>query len=283
MLRRAALLRPGLFAARRPDQRQLHRREEPDLRAALLPVRARRLRPGRRRHRLLGGSAAEGSTARVPVRVINDLDAPWSGDIVLRLVQDDRVLSEQQKAVRAEALELGSAEFDVAFPAEDGTVQLVAEIRGADGQPVRSLRDIQIREVPQNLALGRPVKASSEVRNAQGFFPAALAVDGREDTRWSSEFADNQWLEVDLGRLTTVSAVTLAWEQAHGRAYAIEVSTDGTHLERGLEDRQRPRRLDEIRFTPVEARHVRFRGDRRATPFGFSLWEFEVYGPSEKK
>ena len=44
----------------------------------------------------------KGSTARVPVRVINDRNAQWSGEIVLRLMQDDRVLSEQRKAARAE-------------------------------------------------------------------------------------------------------------------------------------------------------------------------------------
>ena len=123
----------------------------------------------------------KGSTACVPVRVINDLNTAWSGDIVLRLMHGDRVLSDKRQAVRAEALELGSAEFDVSFPAEESDVQLIAEIRSADGQPVRSLRDIQIREVAQSLSLGRPVKASSEFRNAQGFFPAALS--GRRSRR----------------------------------------------------------------------------------------------------
>jgi hypothetical protein len=34
---------------------------------------------------------------------------------------------------------------------------------------------------------------------------------------------------------------------------------------------------EEIRFAPVEARFVRMYGWKRATPFGYSLWEFEVF------
>ncbi len=53
------------------------------------------------------------------------------------------------------------------------------------------------------------------------------AVDGRPETRWSSEFSDPQWLAVDLGAVVKVSRVELLWDPAFGRGYAIEVSTDG--------------------------------------------------------
>ncbi|MEC0128895.1 hypothetical protein [Paenibacillus pabuli] len=34
-----------------------------------------------------------------------------------------------------------------------------------------------------------------------------------------------------------------------------------------------------ITFNEVEARYVRMYGTVRATIYGYSLWEFEVYGP----
>jgi len=33
-----------------------------------------------------------------------------------------------------------------------------------------------------------------------------------------------------------------------------------------------------ITFTPVLARYVRLQGYKRASIFGYSIWEFEVYG-----
>lgn len=223
-----------------------------------------------------------GAAATIPVRVVNDLDSPWTGEVVLRVMREGQVLAEQKKPVSAGAWEVAGAEFAMTFPAEEAMVQLIAEIPGPDGRPVQSLRDVRCREIPKNHAVGAQVKASSEVRNAQGFFPAIQAVDGREDTRWSSEFADEQWLEVDLGQVTAVAGVRLLWERACGRAYAIEVSSDGAAWKEVWRTEKGKGGIDEVRFAPVETRYVRFRGDRRATEHGFSLWELEVYGPGAR-
>ena len=47
-------------------------------------------------------------------------------------------------------------------------------------------------------AFRRPVTVSSVVYAENA---AQCAVDGRMDTRWSSEFSDPQWIVVDLGYL----------------------------------------------------------------------------------
>jgi len=223
---------------------------------------------------------AKGTVARVPVGVVNDLHAAWQGPVALRLLRDGQVVWEQTQSVRAAPQQVAGVEFEVPVPDQETALQLVAELAGPDQAPVRSWRDIRGAEIPVNLALDRPVKASSQVRNAQGYFPAPLAVDGRNDTRWSSDFADNQWLEVDLGQPRPVARVTLAWEQAHGLAYAIEVSTDGTQWTEVWRTEAGQGGDEPIRFAPVTARYVRFRGDRRATPHGFSLWELQVFGPA---
>lgn len=53
------------------------------------------------------------------------------------------------------------------------------------------------RAADQLLSQGRPATASS---TESASFPASAAVDGNTGTRWSSAFADPQWLQVDLER-----------------------------------------------------------------------------------
>ncbi len=86
-----------------------------------------------------------------------------------------------------------------------------------------SYRNIRIRE--NNLARSRPVSVSSvETGNV---LVGANAVDGDPATRWGSQYADPQWLSVDLGSVKTLSQVRLHWEVAYARTYRIETSTDG--------------------------------------------------------
>lgn len=60
---------------------------------------------------------------------------------------------------------------------------------------------------------------------------AALAVDGKAETRWAVSRADrgraDSWLAVDLGEAKDVDRVTLRWEAAAGRAYVVQGSPDG--------------------------------------------------------
>ena len=56
----------------------------------------------------------------------------------------------------------------------------------------------------QLLSQGRQALASSQ---ENGETPAAAAVDGRSETRWSSQWSDPQWLRIDLGGTAAVSQV----------------------------------------------------------------------------
>ncbi|MGB7932682.1 MAG: discoidin domain-containing protein, partial [Gammaproteobacteria bacterium] len=67
---------------------------------------------------------------------------------------------------------------------------------------------------------------ASSVENAG--LPAAAAFDGNASTRWSSAFSDPQVIAVDLGAVYPVNHMVLNWEAAYGKAYRIEVSTNGT-------------------------------------------------------
>lgn len=124
-----------------------------------------------------------------------------------------------------------------------------------------------------NLAAGRPVTASS----TQLFYPAANAVDGSLTTRWSSSSADNQWLRIDLGASRSVARMVIRWEAAYATAYKIEVSADGSAWTQVAAVTGGNGGVDDVAFPAAGARYVRLTGQTRATSYGFSAYEVELY------
>ncbi|MEV4254931.1 PQQ-dependent sugar dehydrogenase [Spirillospora sp. NPDC049652] len=124
-----------------------------------------------------------------------------------------------------------------------------------------------------NLALKRPATASSA---EQSWYPARSAVDGNQKTRWSSKRTDPQWLRVDLGSVRQVGCVILRWEAA-ATAFQIQVSKDGRTWTTVHTRTNGNGGADLASFTPVQARYVRMYGTKRATKYGYSLWEMEVF------
>ena len=135
---------------------------------------------------------------------------------------------------------------------------------------------------PTNVALNKSVTVSGTADNC----PGPNAVDGRTNTRWSSNYVTNGWIYVDLGSQMRISSLRLIWEAAYGKAYDIQIADNSsgpwttiysqTNGFGGTETIELP--------ASVYARYVRMQGVTRALPsYGFSLWEFEVYGvePSE--
>ncbi|MFB7512824.1 discoidin domain-containing protein [Streptomyces sp. NPDC056144] len=127
------------------------------------------------------------------------------------------------------------------------------------------------------LSQGKPVTASST--EAAGFEPGK-AVDGQSTTRWASvEGVDPQWLRVDLGATATLSRVRLDWEAAHASAYRIQSSADGTTWTDLATVTGGDGGTDDVTVNGT-GRYVRVYGTQRATPYGYSLYEFKVYGTS---
>jgi beta-glucanase (GH16 family) len=126
-----------------------------------------------------------------------------------------------------------------------------------------------------NLAQGRPTTASS-FENA-GAFPASAATDGNTGTRWSSAFSDPQWLQVDLGATHTINRVNLNWEAAYARAFQIQTSTNGTTWTTIYSTTSGTGGNQNLTVSG-SGRYVRMSGTQRSTQYGYSLWEFGVYG-----
>ncbi|MFG2937402.1 discoidin domain-containing protein [Streptomyces sp. NPDC048282] len=124
------------------------------------------------------------------------------------------------------------------------------------------------------LSQGRTATASS-VENAGT--AAGNAVDGDTGTRWSSAFSDDQWLQVDLGATATVSQVVLDWETAYGKDYKVQISADGSNWTDLRSVTGGDGGTDTLTVSG-QGRYVRMLGVHRATQWGYSLWEFQVYG-----
>ncbi|WP_051760709.1 discoidin domain-containing protein [Herbidospora cretacea] len=142
-----------------------------------------------------------------------------------------------------------------------------------------SLWDLNVYGTPaggtaQLLSRSRPVTVSSTEAGAN---VAANAVDGNTATRWSSLYADPQWITVDLGQTRSISRVRLQWEAAYGRQYRVETSNDNSSWTVVNTQTAGDGGVDDLAVTGT-GRYVRIYGTQRATAWGYSLWEFDVYG-----
>src|ERR1035437_4881905 len=124
------------------------------------------------------------------------------------------------------------------------------------------------------LSQGHPVTCSS-IENAGT--PCANAVDGNTGTRWSSAFSDPQSIYVDLGATHSISKVVLNWEAAYGKAFQIQPSPNGTTWTSIYSTTTGTGGVQTLTVSG-SGRYVRMNGTTRATVYGYSLWEFQVYG-----
>jgi Glycosyl hydrolase family 26/F5/8 type C domain/Secretion system C-terminal sorting domain len=127
-----------------------------------------------------------------------------------------------------------------------------------------------------NLALNKPVTVTS---TETGFGNVSSnATDGNNSTRWSSVYADPQSIQVDLGKTFNIDTIVLRWETAFGKSYKIELSSDGTNWTTVYQTTNSDGGVDEISNLKSNGRYVKLTGTQRATTFGYSLFEIEVYG-----
>jgi hypothetical protein len=126
------------------------------------------------------------------------------------------------------------------------------------------------------LSQNKPALASS---TELGESPAAAAFDGNNATRWSSQWSDPQWLRVDLGSISAISQVVLQWEAAYATAFQIQTSPDGNAWTSIYSTTTGTGGTQTLNVTG-SGRYVRMYGTQRANGYGYSLYEFKVYGTS---
>ncbi len=189
-------------------------------------------------------------------------------------------------SVTMDGVAVDSSGTMVVRPDVTTTYMLVAsDGEGAADTLKTSVEVLDPKEI--NRARAQPAIASTVETCCGPILEADLAVDGDLETRWSSEWQagladenpDDEWIYVDLGTAIDVERIVLRWEAAYGAAYDVDVSFDAHHWSTVLEERAGTGGDDEIAFDdPPAARFVRMHGLDRATQWGYSLWEIEVYG-----
>ena len=125
-----------------------------------------------------------------------------------------------------------------------------------------------------NVALNKTATASS-TENAGT--PAADAVDGstgdplvvaRSPTRSGSRSTS--------ARPRASAGSSLNWEAAYATAFQIQTSTDGTNWTTIYSTTTGTGGVQNLTVTGT-GRYIRMYGTARATQYGYSLWEFQVY------
>lgn len=151
------------------------------------------------------------------------------------------------------------------------------EITATDSGGKSSKVDFVVQVVDPNVgnvALGKPAVGSS----VEGAFAPGLVTDGLLDTRSSTDYSDPQWLVVDLGAVFTINQVILRWEAAFGDEYDIQ-AWDGSAWQTAYHQTLGDGGIDDISLPQeVATRYVKMNGTHRGAEWGYSLWEFEVYG-----
>lgn len=140
-----------------------------------------------------------------------------------------------------------------------------------------SLWEFQVYGSAAQTASLLSTNAAVVASSTEGGFTAASAVDGNINTRWGSNFNNAEWIYVDLGSSANITRVVLNWEAAYGKAYQIQISDNATNWSTIYTVTNGDGGIDDITLNGT-GRYVRMNGVTRATGYGYSLWEFQVYG-----
>jgi len=126
----------------------------------------------------------------------------------------------------------------------------------------------------ENIAKGKTVVASSVESNS---YPATNVVDGDTTTRWSSGYHDNDYIYIDLGERMDFCGIKIKWEDAMATDFLIQGSDDAVTWRtlvnvKGNKDHHTDLPLDGA------GRYIKMQGVKRATSFGYSIYEIQVFG-----
>ncbi len=134
--------------------------------------------------------------------------------------------------------------------------------------------EVSVTVTTTNIALGKPVSASS----VQGPSTPATAVnDGSLTTRWSSAYTDIEWIRIDLQAVYDLTGARIFWEAAAARNFKIQVSTDDASWTTVFSTINGDGGTDGFTFASA-AKYIRMYAGDRLTDYGYSIWEFEVFG-----
>jgi len=160
----------------------------------------------------------------------------------------------------------GTSAISIIAPLTLAAACLSVSVISGPRRPRRHLRHDEHRVAPADHA-----------SSMQGpSWPASNATDGNLSTRWSSAFSDPQWLEVDLGSTQSICQVVINWETAYAKAFQIQTSNDNSTWTTIYSTTTGTGGTQTLNITG-SGRYIRMYGTVRATQYGYSIYEFQVY------
>ncbi len=154
-------------------------------------------------------------------------------------------------------------------------------VSATDGVNISS-NSIEVSATPVlshvNLALNQPTTVSS-YQASSPYCPGNYAVDGNlTTTRWASDWSDPQWIYVDLGATYNITEVELYWEAAYATSFQMQVSSNAANWTPIYSTTTGHGGVQDLTGLSGTGRYVRMYGTKRVTTYGYSLYEFQVYG-----
>ncbi|MGA3260359.1 MAG: discoidin domain-containing protein [Bryobacteraceae bacterium] len=197
------------------------------------------------------------------------------------------------------APEVDRVDVDASAPSSDNQEWSLILSGSEDGKTWRELRRDAGRlrttgEFKPSIALPAPVRSRYyrvELRCGRplrwrvgevAFFRGGRRLDlgGPYDfsSAWMSAGSGEEWVYVDLGAQCTFDRVKLDWIRRAAEG-SVEASDDAVHWRMLAPLPNAPGAVDEIRLPePAQARYVRLRMTKPASPEGYILSEMEVWG-----
>lgn len=118
------------------------------------------------------------------------------------------------------------------------------------------------------------VASSLQAGNRPGF-----VADGKLETRWESRFSDDQWLAIRFEKPISINRIDIAWETARAREFTVELSMDAENWQQVFATDNGGG--DSIALAdPVKANYIKIDCSKRATHWGYSIFEIKINGKS---
>ncbi|MBB5634957.1 gliding motility-associated-like protein [Pedobacter cryoconitis] len=115
-----------------------------------------------------------------------------------------------------------------------------------------------------------PITKSFVVQTDGRYF--GVHLDGKS----KAEVQGQQYVTLDLGKVSKISKVKLTWENAYASGYVIQVSTDNLNWSNVFTETKGNGDLDDINLA-ASGRFVRIYLSQKGTGFGYSIYEMQVY------
>jgi hypothetical protein len=121
-----------------------------------------------------------------------------------------------------------------------------------------------------------PIVRASSVHSEP--YPAELVLDDDPKTRWASRPLENkpEWIEIDLGRVTSIDGLAIIWERAYAAEYQVRVSRDGRSWQTVCTRSRAEAGRDVLTELGTEGRYLRIVGTKPGPFKLISIWEIEL-------